>query len=498
MRPASLDPSPSPWRAGSGLLLLLLLCCSGRSTTSLWGTGLPGLLRSPGAHFLQRSARCQTLHTLAQLEAEGWPPACSTPWRAHPSTSLDNQTSHQLASTLWSLGKRGLRNKPKVKVVVEATVQRLLLTGLTGLGPRDLAQTWWALATLRFRNQQALQQLLQYTVEEGGLERFDPRCLSNALWALATLRMADAPTLHRVCTCLVRQGFPARFLPQEVSNVLWALAMLQYNDEALVGDAVRFMAQADVLNRSPAQALANVVWASAMRRGQEISLTGVASIAKHLSQPLVVQSLPPRGLANVAWALDRLGFRSELASIVGHVASQRHLLVFRPREMAMLLAALDHLRIPSETLEWKLHQRHISYVLAVMSALSMRGGLAGPALAPVLDRLRAPNVVEKLEALDCCHLLTALAATDNPDGAFMRRITQRLLRPGLLRGLDIKQVTSIFLSLAHLRQRRPQLLEALAQRIVDTPHRRSPHSRQCISPWRSRGSVSLTRRCSTM
>ena len=95
-----------------------------------------------------------------------------------------------------------------------------------------LANTAWALATLRHYDQRFMEQLLRQSMEKvSGLNSQD---ISNTLWALATFGYSNSAFVDRAVRRLLlleREDIGG----QGLGNTLWSLSMLQHDAGAVAG-----------------------------------------------------------------------------------------------------------------------------------------------------------------------------------------------------------------------------------------------------------------------
>ncbi|CAL1147544.1 unnamed protein product, partial [Cladocopium goreaui] len=171
-----------------------------------------------------------------------------------------------------------------------------------------------------------------------------PRELASGLWALAKLRaMAEAEEW------LKELPEEREWKPQELSNTLWALATLSLKEEMWYKTLAQWSTKR--MESMEGQHLANISWALAtVSHEDEIWFS---ALHKEMSRRREMNDLhlEPKQLANIFWAMSKLGFRGSLLWQLGDDLSRPGRLDhFQGRDLAALVRAYASLEVLHEGL----------------------------------------------------------------------------------------------------------------------------------------------------
>lgn len=230
-----------------------------------------------------------------------------------------------LANMMWAAGALGVRDEVFMAAAAGECCRRV-----DDLSPQQLANALWACGTLGWSDPRTISRLADAVAARSG--GFEPQALSNCAWALAKLG-ASGGLRSQVFEALAAAALPkARaFTAQGCSNLLWAFATANHSHPRLF-DAIthQVIQRIDSFN---AQNCGVAAWACASARYYSPALCngilnrvlGTAAPGKGASngrlrgdanagdgdlEPLqspVPMRVEPQNLANLLWALARLG-----------------------------------------------------------------------------------------------------------------------------------------------------------------------------------------------
>ncbi|PNH09525.1 hypothetical protein TSOC_003850 [Tetrabaena socialis] len=283
--------------------------------------------------------------------------------------------------------------------------------------------------------------------------RMNEQALANSLYALGVLGCKD-PAYAPAVQCLAAevqqrlQQQPDVFIPQALSNILYALALLGCKDSAYA-PAVQCLA-AEVqkrLQRQPGafkpQGLSNVLYALALLQpecGRQWSAV-VELLAVECKQHSFA-GFSAQGVSNSAWALEKLGYRSDqglFAAAVVAAARPDMMRAFTAQGLSNLWLALARARHRpvAALLEGTIEASELLRTQAtgqgcanMLWSLATLGAMYNRRLVDVLVK-RLWELLPKrgeLNGQDMANSLWALAAM-GPDALFRyRRFVEQLLR----------------------------------------------------------------------
>jgi len=291
--------------------------------------------------------------------------------------------AHELSILLQSFAK--LRHYP---VELLSMLERELpgSATLAAFGPQEASNFLWACASLRHRRPALLDAVASQAVAT--VLQANPKELSISCWSLAKLHHASPAAtglLEAAAAAHMAPGSLARFNPMDLSNLAWACARLGPSKPASALMAVVVAEACPRLPEFAPQGLSNLTWAMAQAKcwppgsldsvamavpvtiGSQTpqGLANIASAFAHAEAPLTPQmeaaidslatsaaacahKLDSQNMANLAWALGRLGHRSPavdgLAQRLSEEAS-RHTQGFTGQGVANLLSGFAHLGV---------------------------------------------------------------------------------------------------------------------------------------------------------
>ncbi|CAL8461792.1 g1323 [Coccomyxa elongata] len=170
-----------------------------------------------------------------------------------------------VSTAMHRLAKVSVRNKVPPAVVMAHPLYPHLLQILKKkirgkMRPRQLANTFWALAKLGHDAEDVVDALLEQ-LQETQIETWQEQEISNVVWAMATLSRSDDQLLETMARDALRRGMNA-FVPQAISNMVWGFAVLEYsNIPFMLAVAEHFV---EDLSYYATQAVSNILWGCAV------------------------------------------------------------------------------------------------------------------------------------------------------------------------------------------------------------------------------------------
>lgn len=179
-----------------------------------------------------------------------------------------------------------------------ATLKVLVTQRAVDFNPQGLANTLWAMASLRV----SVSDPLLATVASAAapkVSQFTPQALANAAWACAMLHFPHGELLQAVERSTLMSL--AKFSTQDTANVIWALTSLkvaspQFLDQ--VGTAI-----APTMHCFKPAEILNVVWGYSQQRVKNVKVLGAAAAA--VSQRAEI--FAPHALAKIRDACAEAG-----------------------------------------------------------------------------------------------------------------------------------------------------------------------------------------------
>ena len=216
-----------------------------------------------------------------------------------------------IANTLWALATLKLSPPPALLVSLQTTAAVTRETWR----PQGIAITLWSLASLGVELLPALlRRLLSEAVKQA--DDFSPQSVANLLWATATMRLDPGRELVRVLTLRSVQC-AGEFNAQSISMLLWSLASSEHEISPALASAITTQAVECGHEFTP-QGISCVLWAFAT-----LKVVPEATLLDTLLQQSVVKHhmLDAQATANLLWSLAALG-EQELPDSLVHALLQ--------------------------------------------------------------------------------------------------------------------------------------------------------------------------------
>ncbi|CAJ1442534.1 unnamed protein product [Effrenium voratum] len=191
-----------------------------------------------------------------------------------------------------------------------------------------------------------LEDVMDRLAPKSAPRRTSPREVASCLWALAKLQ-ADSPPSARLAEAVLQELDDNPYedwKPQELSNTLWALATLSTSLKVTPHRVAKRLAALST-HRAPemeGQHLANVSWSLGTWRLD--SPRWFQALCEELSRR-EVRTLEPRHVANILWAMARVGVRSAVLQQLGTDLSKGGLEKFQARDLAASVWAFASLEV---------------------------------------------------------------------------------------------------------------------------------------------------------
>lgn len=211
------------------------------------------------------------------------------------------------SQTLWSAAKL---NQP-----VQALEDKLWEVDWLGAKPRDLANTLWALASLRRR--ELAERFATNVLETRGVADFNAFDLSNTSWSLAKLGLGG-PRLQRL---VVARSLELEWTAsQDLANLLWALATWRYPGPSALLD--KLDREVDCFALFKPQELATSAWALALllTRPSTTNLMHKVALAVVAREDIVKQ----KDLTELLWAFATTNVCGNPGHVLDVVAKRLH------------------------------------------------------------------------------------------------------------------------------------------------------------------------------
>ncbi|CAJ1350094.1 unnamed protein product, partial [Effrenium voratum] len=176
-----------------------------------------------------------------------------------------------------------------------------IVAAVDTLGPQNVANAVWALATLRHRQSPVLEVMAARAA--AGVADFISQELANSVWAFAKLHFRSDPLMAAFCAEAMRrmQDESSDFDAMCLASISWAFATLGYWDEELLDATGQRLEKC--LASCKTQELSNLAWgfATLAARQHMATLSAIAGAAVQR-----IHEFEQQHITNTAWSLARL------------------------------------------------------------------------------------------------------------------------------------------------------------------------------------------------
>ena len=397
----------------------------------------------------------------------------------------------------WLLMHQPLRDR-----VLRAILDELNCTRrLKKCNSVDLVQILYTLAVMDAKNVQEFISLCQKQILQQ-LKAFQASECANVLWACTKLNATDVSFLHRVSDQAVRQfkfmkgrevsmtvwtwgclgeGFKSyirdvmsmsfkdeeQFIDlkaQHHSNILVALARLELRGqkdsvENLVGKLLLALQKEE---RCEEQTLANITWALG-RLGYQ-NMEHVQELAQHVVKPAVLAQLTSQGMTNVlmGWAAMGLKDAEFIELMAEEVAAPARLPTFNHQELSLLNWSLGKLKLQKSSLvnrlvettsqPHKIQQFNEKQLCAILQGWADLHVEDNDAIHRIFREVLQPSRLKKFKTFELANLLKAMGSLRVQNHHFYARFCNELRikkRISSLAAVDVKHALLGFQSGAY-------------------------------------------------
>jgi len=356
-------------------------------------------------------------------------------------------TPRQMANILWALGKLGDRASP----LLPAIVARLNGPPWSAWREQELANGFWAAASLGLADWPEAWAPLVAEITRRGLDAFETQAVSNIVWACAHLKHRNEELLQAVADFTVANRH--RMTPQSMSNTVWALNDLQFYHSSVFD-----LASADVRTRMhayKAQEMCNVLYA--MAKSDHVDEAALAAFDAEVASSRRRAECTGQAIANILWAFANARFYpvKSLGALIGEV--ERRVDQFGEQELANCVWSLARL-----------------------------GAAVPPSTLAAVDA-RVTRIAGAFQAQACSNTLWALTVLGGSRLPSYAALAARLTADSGAASVDPIQVNQLFQSLFMMRLER-EAAEAAGEAVAAIPSVPDDVARRVTDLWRDSAS----------